>query len=215
MPDYQQGKIYSLRSHQTDDIYIGSTVETLSRRMAKHRCDYKRWKEGKWHNVTSYELLQYDDCYIELIEKCPCNSKEELHQREGELIREMDCVNRCIAGRTAKEWREANREKLEEYFKQLYRENKERLLEQRKQYRQDNKEKIAQYKKQYREANKKKIALRDKQYYEANKEKIAQRQKEKINCECGEVYTRVCKARHERTKKHQEYISNKIVDTVG
>lgn len=29
MPDYNKGKIYSLRSHQTNDIYIGSTCQKL------------------------------------------------------------------------------------------------------------------------------------------------------------------------------------------
>jgi hypothetical protein len=167
--NYQNGKIYCIRSHQTDDIYIGSTTQELSMRMAGHRKDYKRWKEGKKCYISSYELLQYDDCYIELIEECPCNSKMELERREGKLIRELDCINKCIAGRTKKEYAE------------------------------EHKENIAQY---------------DKQYRKANKERISQHRNEKLTCECGSVYSRTNKVRHERTKKHQEYISNKIVDTV-
>ena len=40
MPDYKQGKIYTIRC-KTDDtlIYVGSTVQSLSERMAKHRYD--------------------------------------------------------------------------------------------------------------------------------------------------------------------------------
>jgi hypothetical protein len=43
MPNYENGKVYAIRSHQTDEVYIGSTVERLSARMSKHRADYKRY----------------------------------------------------------------------------------------------------------------------------------------------------------------------------
>ena len=38
MPNYQNGKIYTIRC-RTDDIlmYVGSTTTTLSRRIAEHR----------------------------------------------------------------------------------------------------------------------------------------------------------------------------------
>jgi hypothetical protein len=227
--NYQDGKIYCIRSHQTDDIYIGSTTQPLSVRMAGHRRHYKHWKEGKMHYVTSFQLLEYDDCYIELIEEYPCDSKMELERREGQLIREMDCVNKCIVGRTqkeyaeehkerrlqqSKEWREANREKLKQYQKQYQQDNKEHIAQQSKEWREANREKLKQYQKQYHQANKEQILHQKKQYYEDNREKITQRMKEKLTCECGGVHSRMHKARHERSKKHQEYISNKIIDTV-
>ena len=37
MPNYQNGKIYKIHSYQTDDIYIGSTTNTLSRRFSEHK----------------------------------------------------------------------------------------------------------------------------------------------------------------------------------
>jgi hypothetical protein len=33
MPDYKNGKIYKLWSHEGDDIYIGSTVQPLYKRL--------------------------------------------------------------------------------------------------------------------------------------------------------------------------------------
>ncbi len=39
------------------------------------------------------------NCKIELVDHFPCNSKEELHQREGEHVRNNECVNKCIPGR--------------------------------------------------------------------------------------------------------------------
>jgi len=37
MPDYKNSKIYKLWSPEGDDIYIGSTTESLSRRKSKHK----------------------------------------------------------------------------------------------------------------------------------------------------------------------------------
>ena len=52
MRDYSQGKIYCIRSHETDLIYIGSTIQPLSIRMGKHRDSYKRYlKTGKVMNI--------------------------------------------------------------------------------------------------------------------------------------------------------------------
>lgn len=62
--------------------------------------------------------MKYDDVCIELIEEFPCNSKVELLKREGEIIKQTpNCVNRCVAGRTKKEWDEANREHVRQYSK--------------------------------------------------------------------------------------------------
>lgn len=60
MPNYELSKIYSIRSHQTDQIYVGSTTQKLSERMAEHR-----YKKG-------HILMNYSDAYIELIEAYPC-----------------------------------------------------------------------------------------------------------------------------------------------
>jgi len=142
--DYKNGKIYSIRSHQTDDIYYGSTTQTLTKRLSKHKGNFKLWKENKYNYVSSFEIIKYDDCYIELVENFPCNNKDELHKREGEIIRANPCVNKNIPGRTIKEYKEDNKEKIIEYNKQYNENNKDKL----KEYRENNKEKINEYKKQ-------------------------------------------------------------------
>ena len=38
---YAQGKIYAIRSPSTDKIYIGSTCDTLAKRLYGHRVHYK------------------------------------------------------------------------------------------------------------------------------------------------------------------------------
>ena len=101
MPDYKQGKIYTILC-KTDDtlIYVGSTVQPLSERMAKHRYD-----AIKKPTMCFYQYVDdWDNWYIELYENFPCNNKEELNKREGEVIRKIGTLNKHIAGRTQKEW---------------------------------------------------------------------------------------------------------------
>ena len=157
MVNYQNGKIYTIRSFQTDDIYIGSTCNPLYKRFYKHKINYKLWKENKTHYTSSFELLQYDDAYIELLEEYKCNTKQELNRKEGEIIRKTEnCVNKQIAGRTSKE-----------YLKEYYEDNKEHYKENNKKYREKNKE----YQKEWIEKNKEKMKEYMKEYRKKNKEK--------------------------------------------
>ena len=86
--------------------------------------------------------------------------------------------------------------------------NREILSEKKKIYRANNKDKICEQKKIYREMNKEKICERSKKYYEANKEIINEKNKQKITCECGSICRRNDLRRHERTKKHIDFINN-------
>ena len=61
------GRVYAIRSHQTTDIYIGSTTQALSMRMAHHRRNHKNYLNETYHHVTSFKILQYPDAYIELL----------------------------------------------------------------------------------------------------------------------------------------------------
>jgi predicted GIY-YIG superfamily endonuclease len=66
------GNIYKIINNQNDDIYIGSTVETLSKRMSKHRYKYREWKAGTYvRKCMSYEMFDevgLENCQIILIE---------------------------------------------------------------------------------------------------------------------------------------------------
>lgn len=209
MPNYQNGKIYSIRSHQTDDIYIGSTARSISKRFYTHKSNYDRWLNDLHNYVSSFELFKYDDVYYELIECFPCNSKDELRKREGEIIRETEnCVNKVIAGRTKKQYLEDNKEVIKEKKKQYYENNKEVIKENNKQYREENKEVIKEYSKQYREENKERNKKYSKQYREDNKEQIEQKRSVKYTCDCGSMSRKSNKSYHERSKKHQDWLNS-------
>ena len=47
---------------------------------------------------------------------------------------------------------------------------------------------------------------------EKNIEKIKKQREEKYTCKCGKTLTKMKKARHERTKKHIEYIEENNID---
>ena len=115
---YQNGKIYTIRNKNNDTlIYVGSTVQPLHKRFHAHK--FNAYNEKcKGYNMLLYqkmrEINNINDWYIELYEDFPTERKELLHKREGEVIREIGTINQQIAGRTRKEWREVNEEKIKE-----------------------------------------------------------------------------------------------------
>jgi predicted GIY-YIG superfamily endonuclease len=153
--DYKNGKIYALRTHKGDEVYIGSTIQTLEERFNQHKCK-------KSNKITSKSLFErYNDVYIELIELFPCESRRELDRREGEIILGFGdkSVNKRIAGLTPNEsaarWRANNPEKKAESAAKYYAENREKQLESAAKYRAENQEKINA---KYRERRAKKKA---------------------------------------------------------
>ena len=133
MPDYNKGKIYTIRC-RTDDtlIYVGSTIQPLSVRIGEHK---RRGNNVKYQNILIYKTINnnWDDWYIELYEEYPCENKEQLCKREGEVIRSIGTLNSQIAGRTNKEYYENNKLKLLEQMKDYYNNNKGKILEYQKQ----------------------------------------------------------------------------------
>jgi hypothetical protein len=279
---YNNSKIYKIWSPQTEMIYIGSTTQKyLCQRLTNHIVDYNNYNKNKRTFISSFHIIKYNDAKIELLENFSCNNIEELNKREGELIRQYKdkCVNIQIAGRTPKEYREDNRDKIaerdkkyyEEHTEQIaeyhkkyreehkeeiaenkkiyYEENKEKILEHNKKYRDEHKEQIAEHNKKYREKHKEEVIEKSKKYYEKHKEQIAEHNKkyrdehkeeitenqkiyyeenkEKIleytknwgsipfNCICGSICRYGEKARHFKSKKHQNYINSQSTSSLS
>jgi len=184
---YQNGQIYAIRSYQTDMIYIGSTCTLLSKRLYHHKIEYML--QRKYY--SSFEILKYDDAYIELLEDYPCKSKKELERREGQLIRENRelCVNCQMVGRTKKQWREDNSATIKQKKKVYYQKNTEKIKQCRQEYYQKNTEKIKQC---------------IQKYYKKNKKRLRERQPSNHLCECGKYYTLYQKARHMKSNHHKQ-----------
>jgi hypothetical protein len=150
MADYSEGKIYLVKFRNDPSlVYVGSTKCPLN----------ERFRKDKYRNTSLYKYIDencdgnWDDWYIELYEDYPCLNEKELERREGEITRKFKnddnykCINKCIAGRTTKE-----------YKKEYYENNKEKILEYqkeyKKEYRENNKEKILEYQKEYQKQKK-------------------------------------------------------------
>ncbi len=118
MIDYQNAKIYKIIDNTNGNVYIGSTCKKLCQRITQHRADYKKFLNKKHSFMTSFDIIKNNNYDIVLIEKCPCNDKEELHKKERFYIENMDCINICIPGRSKQESSKATREKHSEKIKQ-------------------------------------------------------------------------------------------------
>ena len=104
------GKIYAIKSFQTENMYIGSTINTLKQRYKEHKSDYKRYLNGNLHYVTSCELFKFDDCYIELIKDVVCTKKQMLELEAFEIKNNMNVVNKCLSLRTLEEAKKYHKE---------------------------------------------------------------------------------------------------------
>ena len=110
---YKKGKIYKIVDIGYNKCYIGSTCESLSQRMARHRASYNQFLQGKSNEARSFEIFDdygVENCKIELIEEFSCNNKDELRKREGHFIKTTECINKQIAGRTKQEYNQDNAE---------------------------------------------------------------------------------------------------------
>ena len=95
MPDYKKAKIYKIIDLKENMVYIGSTTNALSVRMAQHRYVYKnKLKSISVHIIFDKHGLE--NCKIVLVENYPCINKEQLQQRESEYIKHNECVNKQL-----------------------------------------------------------------------------------------------------------------------
>ena len=190
---FNTSMIYSIRSPHTVNYYIGSTTQILCKRFSDHNINYKAYLKGTSNFMTSFKILELGDAYIELLEEINCDNRNQLEKREGELIREHknNCVNRCIAGRTKKEYAIDNNDKIKAYCI-------------------DNKEEITKQKKQYYVDNKESISKKNNQYRIDNKESIKAQKKLPYVCSCGSTIRTSDKAKHNKTAKHIKALEQEI-----
>lgn len=189
MNKYQNGKIYSIRNYQDDDFYIGSTCESLSKRLYDHKRACKHRNHMNLYKKVNQS--NWDNFYIELIENYSCNNKNELLKREGELIREMKpTLNKLIPTGTStrKEYYQVVRDKIVQNAKNYYHNNNEKIKTRRRLHRANN---LDDYREQER--------LR----YHLIRGKQA---KEIIKCDCGANVSKGWLREHKKTKKHKEQI---------
>ncbi|WP_395006876.1 hypothetical protein [Cypionkella sp.] len=145
---YTNSKIYTVRCLINPDlIYVGSTTQPICKRFAAHKALCKYGKSGSLYK----HIIDNDwsNWHIELHEYYPCNNKEELCKREGEVIREIGTINKQIAGRSQKEslknWCDNNREHYLEKQKEWRENNRDYYLAKNKEWRENNPNYMKEY----------------------------------------------------------------------
>jgi hypothetical protein len=197
--NYKNGKIYEIVCRITGEKYVGSTTQPLSKRLTEHR---------NLKNTMSKQIIERGDYYINLLEECPCDNREQLLQRERHYYDSIEggCINKVrpwVSKEEAKErnreylnvYNEENKERIDAYYKAYRAENKERINA----YYEANKEQIKASGKAYSEKNRGQILANKRTYYERNKERIKENMKayREKNKEKILAYD---KARYERKK---------------
>jgi len=175
------GRIYIIRSPNTEMVYVGSTILSLKVRFSVH---VSQWRHNSCTS-TSYLILEKGDAYIELIEEVLVESERELDMIEQIWINNTpNTVN----------------------MKRAYTTDEERIQKHRdcsREYGREHKEKVAEVNKKYYEANKEECLEQRKIYRETHREEINARAREKIRCEvCDKLISKSGKAKHVRTKNH-------------
>jgi len=180
--DYSKTVIYKIQSIENeDDLYVGHTTDFTKRKNChKRRCINENYK-GYYSKV--YKMIRDSggwDCFtmIELY-KFSCNDGNEARAEEDKTMRELKAnMNSCRAFLSKEEKKESDNNYNKKVRDNRSDEDKQKKIEYDKNYRKNNKQKIDIYK------------------------------KEIIICLCGSKCSKSHIKRHERTKKHQDYINS-------
>jgi hypothetical protein len=198
MIQYNKSTIYKLccKDANITEIYIGSTTNfRLRKSQHKVSCNNER---GKKCDYKVYKCIRenggFDNWNMIEIEKVNATDKKDLEKNERRVIEQLKPILNCyIPGRTKKEYRADNYDKIKIYKKERYTENSDEIKENSKEYYAKNTDKIREKKKEY---------------YAKNANKIKEKNKEKIDCECGSSILKCTLTRHKKSQKHIKYLES-------
>lgn len=220
---YNNGKIYKIVDVGYNHCYYGSTVQPLSKRMMTHRSIYTLFKNGgitaKPSACDIFDIYGLENCKIELVELFPCNSKEELRKKEGEYIKNNECINKHVAGRSQKDYKNDNREHINMKKREWQSKHKERINEGRriknKQFRVENpdlakerdhmdylnrKDYHTVKNREWKALHQSEVKNYNNKYYHMNKDKLNQKHECPI---CNGSYSYRHRTEHDQSRKHQ------------
>ena len=196
MSDYSDAKVYKIYLAGLDEFcYIGSTIQTLPARFAKHRASAKSNNKYKFASAPLFE--EGNEPIIECLEEVECETKEELLARERYWIDQYpECLNKKDPLLDSIERHERAKATL---LKCYYAKHEERKEKHRK-WLEDNKEYHANQRAEKRKENLEEARAKDKEARERRKEKIAEAKKVKVKCEeCGKEMNKNSLWTHKKT----------------
>jgi hypothetical protein len=182
--DYSKTIIYRIvcKNPEIKECYVGSTTDFKSRKQ-NHKNNCNR-ETSKKYNYNIYTFIRehngWDNWVILEIEKYKAIDQPDQAKRERFWLEFYSAtLNSQVPSQTKQEYEEYQKK----YHKKYKEENKEQLKEYQKEYREENIDNSKEYNKKYREKN-----------------------KEQITCCCGSELTKQHILRHERSKKHIQFM---------
>ena len=152
---YSAGKIYKLYKEGDENMcYIGSTIESLTVRFAKHKCSIA---PGQNQTTCSIFFTEGNEPLIKLVEEYPCESKRQLEERERYWIEQHPQCVKNIPTQSWKERWEKNKERNAALHKLWIETHKEQEQAKRKERDAKNADALKAYNKAYNEKNKEAI----------------------------------------------------------
>ena len=203
-----KGKVYIIKCILPDIniVYVGSTFDTLPRRMYKHKDHYNNWLEDKKTKCSIYPYFKkygIENFKIYLYKEYNVyreHSKDNQHLKVYEQLlisKTKNCVNEqnCfyIKSLTRKDYYIKKKQYYQDCNKSYYQKNKKDIKYRVKQNTLKNRQKKLQYLKEYRNKN---------------KNIIKEKRKEKIICICGSEIKKVNISIHNKSKKHIQFITS-------
>jgi len=185
MSKYKDGKIYKVVCDETNLVYYGSTIQPLYKRFWQHK------QKGAKNGCMTMKMTNPK---IFLVEKFPCNDREELLMRERYYMEKNECCNKFKSIRT-KEEKQVQMNKCRYNYN-----NSENGKKKKKEWAENNKEKLRE------KQNERRLINGRQAEYEKRKEK--RRQEIPTICVCGSSYKKHHKARHEKSNKHINFINS-------
>jgi hypothetical protein len=196
--DYSKTIMYKIVSKDLDNdfIYVGSTTQFSTRKNAhKNKCLYV---DDKAYNYKIYKTIRenggWNNFQMIEIEKYPCKDKNESSARERYWTEFYHGnMNGNVPGRNRKMFVSDNKDKISKY---------------QKQYREKNRDELNEYGRNRYHDNKEDRLKKVKEYREANAEAIKLKKSQKHDCECGGRYSHSAKSVHLRSNKHVKWLKS-------
>jgi len=126
--------VYRLTCDDPTLVYYGSSNDIYNRQ-ARHKCDYKNYKENGTTYCSSSKLYEVGGVKVEIVLECPDDiSKDEMRKIEQTYIDNNECVNEERAYQTIEQRKQqiinhSKTLKRIEYVEKWTLENKERRKE--------------------------------------------------------------------------------------
>ena len=114
--------LQTLENHECDSVPINSI------RSKQHPVYSRKQRKPSFCNQL-FNVFGIENCKMKLIESVACKNRKEPLTREGHHIKNTECLNRCVAGRTINEWTDDNKKQCKGMWKSYSESNKEYICQ--------------------------------------------------------------------------------------